>query len=105
MMTTNRISITEAKQKLGELVKRAAYGHERFVLEFRGKPQAVIVSCEDFQRLPEEMSRATAGQLELLEKMAALRRRIAARTTHEFDAATDLRELRESRIDQISGLH
>ncbi len=47
-MSTNRISITEAKQRLGELVKRAAYGGERFLLQFRGKPQAAVVSYADF---------------------------------------------------------
>ncbi len=39
MAENNHVSLTEAKQRLGELVKRAAYGGERFVLEFRDKPR------------------------------------------------------------------
>ena len=45
-MGTHHISLTGAKQNLGELVKRTAYGGERFVLEFRGKARAALVSCE-----------------------------------------------------------
>ena len=50
-MGTHHISLTGAKQNLGELVKRTAYGGERFVLEFRGKARAALVSCEDLERL------------------------------------------------------
>ena len=53
------IALTEAKQQLGELVKRVAYGGERIVLEFRGKPQAAIVSMNDLQALEQT---AGAGQ-------------------------------------------
>ena len=50
-MKVQRISITQAKQNLGEVVKRVAYGGERFVLEFRGKPRAALVSWDDLKRL------------------------------------------------------
>ena len=50
-MNQYRVAITEAKQQLGELVKRVAYGGERIVLEFRGKPQAAIVNMEDLESL------------------------------------------------------
>jgi prevent-host-death family protein len=50
-MMKQTIGLTEAKQQLGELVKRVAYGGERIVLEFRGKPQAAIVSIDDLQAL------------------------------------------------------
>lgn len=50
-MKVEHISITNAKQNLGELVRRVAYGRESFTLEFRGKPRAALVSYEDFQKL------------------------------------------------------
>ena len=45
MVTKSRISITEAKQHLGELVKRVAYGGEQIVLEFRGSPRRRSSAC------------------------------------------------------------
>nr|HID12318.1 type II toxin-antitoxin system Phd/YefM family antitoxin [Anaerolineae bacterium] len=46
-MTTTAISITEAKRRWGEIVSRVAYGGERIVLLYRGKPKAALVSIED----------------------------------------------------------
>jgi len=90
-VTTNRISITEAKQRLGELVKRAAYGGERFLLQFRGKPQAAVVSYADFEDL-ERLERSPVGQEEVLERLRSVRERIAARTGEAFDSARELEE-------------
>ena len=50
-MGTHYISLTGAKQNLGELVKRTAYGGERFVLEFRGKARAALVSARTWSGL------------------------------------------------------
>ena len=47
------VSIGEVKRDISELVNRVAYGHERIVLASRGKPKAVLVSVEDYQRLQE----------------------------------------------------
>ena len=47
------VSIGEVKRDISELVNRVAYGHERIVLTSRGKPKAVLVSVEDYQRLKE----------------------------------------------------
>ncbi len=102
-MTTNRISITEAKRKLGELVKRAAYGGERFLLEFRGKPQAAVVSYADFEDL-QRLEPSAIGQEEVLERLLSLRERIAARTGEAFDSAREVEEVREKRLDRLTGL-
>ena len=102
-MGTNRISITEAKQRLGELVKRAAYGGERFLLQFRGKPQAAVVSYADFETL-ERLKRSPIGQEEVFERLRSLRERIAARTGEAFDAAREVDEVREKRLDRLAGL-
>lgn len=106
-MDATHISITEAKQKLGELVKRANYGGERFVLEFRDKPQAVLMSCEELEKLSssvdsrEERRRRTMATLEKLDE---LRARIRARTSVKFDSVRDIREMRDERDEQLSGL-
>jgi len=102
-VTANRISITEAKQKLGELVKRAAYGGERILLQFRGKPQAALVSYADYEHL-RSMDRSARSQRKVLGRLSSLRERIAARTGETFDSARDVEEAREKRLDRLTGL-
>ena len=102
-MGTHRTSITKAKQNLGELVKRTAYGGDRFILEFRGKPLAAIVNCEDLARL-EAVDETPISQREALERLGDLGRRIAARTDEVFDSVRDLEQVRQERLDQLSGL-
>ena len=102
-MTTNRISITEAKQSLGQLVKRAAYGGERFLLQFRGKPQAVLVSYADYEHL-RRLERPTTSQEQALDRLRSLRERIAARTGEAFDSAREIDEVRKKRLDRLTGL-
>lgn len=46
-----KISATEARSILGELLARVGYGRERFVLERRGKPLAALVNIDDLRRL------------------------------------------------------
>ena len=45
------IGMTQAKSKLAELVGRVAYGGERFVLERRGQPMAVLINVDEHRRL------------------------------------------------------
>lgn len=53
-MPGKAVSIGEVKRDIAELVNRVANGHERIVLTSRGKPKAVLVSMEDYQRLQEQ---------------------------------------------------
>jgi prevent-host-death family protein len=55
-MTTTRLSVAEAKNRFSELMGRAAYGKERFIIERRGKPVGAIVSTEDLARLEQDPS-------------------------------------------------
>jgi prevent-host-death family protein len=48
---TKSVSVAEAKSRFSELVNRASYGQERFLVERRGKPVGAIVSPEDLARL------------------------------------------------------
>lgn len=47
------VGMAEAKSKLADLVGQVAYGGERFVLERRGRPMAVLISVEEYKRLRE----------------------------------------------------
>jgi prevent-host-death family protein len=48
-MTT--MTVSEARNKLPELLNRVGFGHERILVERHGKPVAAIVSLEDLKRL------------------------------------------------------
>jgi antitoxin YefM len=49
------ISITEARQKLLPLLERIAAGAYRFMVTKHGKPVAVVVSYEDYERMVETL--------------------------------------------------
>jgi prevent-host-death family protein len=51
---TKSVSVAEAKARFSELVNRAAYAGERFLIERRGKPVGAIISAEDLARLEGE---------------------------------------------------
>jgi prevent-host-death family protein len=101
-VTTERVSITEAKQRLGELVKRAAYGGERIVLEFRDKPQAAIVSLDDLKQL--QSGNPARDRWEALDRLDIIRKRIAARVGRLPDSTQEIRKMREERVDDLQGL-
>ncbi len=43
--------ISEARERISELVGRARYGHEPTILTHYGSPAAVIISFEEYQKL------------------------------------------------------
>jgi prevent-host-death family protein len=68
-MPTSKVSIGQVKRNISELVNRVAYGGERIVLTSRGKPKAVLVSIQDFERfiqpsIEDNLSRWQAWQRE-----------------------------------------
>ena len=46
-----RVSVADAKARLSELMARAGYGGERFLIERRGRPLAALVGVGDLERL------------------------------------------------------
>jgi prevent-host-death family protein len=85
-----KISSTEARTVFGELLARAGYGGERFILERRGKPLAALISIQDLQRLESLESRET-GIKEIGEEYATLQ--IA-----ESDAQLELPNTTDTRL-------
>lgn len=47
----SEVPISEARDRLGELVSRAERGQERTVLTRHGRPVAVVISIEDLREL------------------------------------------------------
>ena len=51
---TETINVADAKKRLSELMSRAAYNQERFLVQRRGKPMAALVSIEDLAELEQQ---------------------------------------------------
>jgi len=45
------IGMTIAKSKLAELVGQVKYGKQTFILQRRGRPMAVLISIDEYERL------------------------------------------------------
>jgi prevent-host-death family protein len=45
------VSATEARIRLGELMRRAVENHETIIIERGGKPHVVVLSMEEYERL------------------------------------------------------
>lgn len=56
------IGMMEAKSRLAELVGRVAYGGQRYVLERRGRPMAMLISIEEYEQLRAHAEAAKAPE-------------------------------------------
>ncbi len=54
----DRLSVTEARSSLSDVLNRVKYRHERIVLTRHGKPVAAFVPEEDLQILAEAIKRS-----------------------------------------------
>jgi len=43
------ISALQFRRKIGEIMNRAVYGHEKFIVEKAHKPWVVVLSVEDYE--------------------------------------------------------
>ncbi len=53
-MSEIQVSIGQVKRDISDLVNRVAYRHDRIILTSRGKPKAVLISIEEYERLKAE---------------------------------------------------
>jgi len=63
-MSESQISIGRVKREISELVNRVAFGGERIVLTSRGKPKAVIISLDDYEKIQQTDADARMSQWE-----------------------------------------
>jgi prevent-host-death family protein len=107
-----RLSIGEAKSRFSQLVSRAAAG-ERFLIQRRERPVAVLINPTELERL--ERASQLATQLALaLGQNAALLQRIEQGELHpamaafglwqdETDLETLVDEIYQNRQEQLTG--
>lgn len=62
-----KVQVSEVRDNLADVINRTAYGHERLIIERRGKPLAALVSIEDI-----EMLEQLEDRLDILDALAAL---------------------------------
>ena len=91
------ISIGQVKRDISELVNRVAYQGERVVLTSRGRPKAVLVSLEDYQKLQQVEQGMQARNAWLAEAQALAERIRARRANQEIDVDALLDADREER--------
>ncbi len=62
-MVEEQVAIGQVKRDISDLVNRVAYGEERIILTSRGKPKAVLVSLEDYEKIKqrEQAARLASG--------------------------------------------
>jgi prevent-host-death family protein len=106
MATATYVSIGQVKRDISELVNRVAYGQEQVVLTSRGKPKAVLISIEDFERLQQKPTQATKWADWVARSDALAADILASRNGEPLDIdallAADRADL-EARDDQILG--
>ena len=100
-------SVSELKRELSNLINRAAYGKERIVILSRGRPKAALIGMEDLHVLESlnQQELRQAQRMAALEAARAVRAQVAAQAGGPLpDSTPDLRELRETRANELDSL-
>jgi len=98
------VSATEAKVRLGSIIDWAVNHEDDVIIEMRGRPKAVILRFEEYERV--QQLREMARRQKALERLEALAERVGARnqdlTQEEADELADRfsREVIEEMIDE-----
>ena len=80
------IGMAEAKSKLADLVGQVAYKGERFILERRGRPMAVLIGVEEFEHLKERAAAATTSTPSPLSPQLRRRQEPLVARAHRLEA-------------------
>jgi prevent-host-death family protein len=94
------ISATEARIHLGALMQQVIERQESVIVERGGKPQVVILSVAEYERLKAEKQE---NWREVLAQAAHLRAEIAARRGNQPLPSSEeiIRQMREERDEQL----
>jgi prevent-host-death family protein len=100
------VSIGQVKRDISELVNRVAYQGERVILTSRGRPKAVLVSLQDYEKIKLAESGRPARTAWLAEAQALAERIRERRQDQEIDVDALLAAERtdlEARDDLAAG--
>ena len=96
------VTATEAKARLGELMRRAIDTGDAVIVESRGKPQVALVPYEEYERLQKLKQRARRE--EALAQLRELAREVQAQNLDlsEDEAASIAYELTREAIESLA---
>ncbi len=96
------VTATEARIRFGELIRRVAENRESVIVERSGKPQAVVLSVSEYERLLEGQQ----DQNEWKSLVASARDQIRAELGDRklMPPEEVIAEMREERDEQLTGL-
>jgi prevent-host-death family protein len=82
-----QISIGQVKRDISELVNRVAYKGERIILTSRGRPKAVLLSLEDYEKLIQSEKSQLTRDAWLVDAQALAKRIRERRKGQQLDVA------------------
>jgi len=96
------VTATEARIRFGELIRRVVENRESVIVERSGKPQAVVLSVSEYERLLEGQQ----DQNEWKSLVASARDQIRAELGNRklMPPEKVIAEMREERDEQLIGL-
>ncbi|MBW1782270.1 MAG: type II toxin-antitoxin system Phd/YefM family antitoxin [Deltaproteobacteria bacterium] len=96
------VTATEARIRFGELIRRVVENRESVIVERSGKPQAVVLSVSEYERLLEGQQ----DQNEWKSLVASARDQIRAELGNRklMPPEEVIAEMREERDEQLIGL-
>jgi len=102
-MATMKINIREARGRFSEIINKVSSKGERVVLMSRNKPKALIVGIEEAEALEGEPMRKGRRLLQL-EQIRKTRERVGHKKV-KGDSLGELRKLRKTRLEYLTGSH
>jgi len=98
----NTVTATEAKARLGELMRRAIDRGDNIIIESRGKPQVALVPYAEYKELQKLKQRAKRE--EALAQLRELAREVQAQNQDlsEDEAANIVDELTREAIESLA---
>ena len=100
----HRVRAAEARVQFGALMRRVVERGERILVERRGRPYAVLISYDDYQRL-QAATRPQDWRVVLTEGIQLAREMWSVQEGKTLPPAEEiLRELREERLVQLTDL-
>jgi prevent-host-death family protein len=107
-MSAQSISVMDFRKRIGDILSRVHYTGEQFVIERNGEPVAAIIAIDDLKRLQtldENIEPLRERWHKSLAEAQALRESIAERQGGLVtDSAEDVRDMRESRANDLNSL-
>jgi len=100
-----RVALSEARDRLSQIVNQVAHGNERVVLESHGRPKAAIIGLKDLERLDTEAAEEDLEDASMLRWLQDAERHMAVSRGSRGASLEALREVREEGVAEEAGVY